>query len=110
MTAMCIGIPMRIATIDGIAADCDDGSGNIATVDVSLLSGCRPGDWVLTFLGTARRKLDSDEAMLIRDALAAMAAAMRGERSDDAFSDLIGREPTLPPHLEAARAAGRSEA
>ncbi len=112
---MCIGIPMQIVTVDGIVAGCDDGTchgeeGVLTLVDLSLLADCRPGDWILNFLGAARRKLDTDEATQIRDALAAIATAMQGERDDDAFADLTNRTPTLPPHLEAARAAGRSEA
>ncbi|MCG5242374.1 HypC/HybG/HupF family hydrogenase formation chaperone [Azospirillum doebereinerae] len=106
---MCIGIPLRIRTVDGIAATCDDGSGSPTIIDLSLLPEAVPGDWVLTFLGAARRRLDPDEAALLNDALSAMTAALRGERDDDAFADLTGRTPTLPPHLEAARAAGRSE-
>ncbi|MBP2228508.1 HypC/HybG/HupF family hydrogenase formation chaperone [Azospirillum agricola] len=105
---MCIGTPVRILTVDGIAATGDDGSGTPVAVDLSLLPDTRPGDWVLDFLGAARRRIDADEAALIRDALAAVAAAMRGEEHDG-FADLTDRTPTLPPHLEAARAAGRSE-
>ncbi|PWC34380.1 HypC/HybG/HupF family hydrogenase formation chaperone [Azospirillum sp. TSO35-2] len=103
---MCIGIPLRLDAVDGIAGRTADG----IAIDLSLLPDTRPGDWVLSFLGAARRALDPDEAAQIRAALAAMAAALEGERDDDAFADLTGREPTLPPHLEAARAAGRSEA
>jgi hydrogenase expression/formation protein HypC len=108
---MCIGIPMRIASIDGVAAlfaESDDDGETI--IDLSLVPDCQPGDWVLTFLGSARRRLETGEAILIRNALGAVAAAMRGERSDLAFADLTGAEPSLPPHLEAARAAGLSEA
>lgn len=106
---MCIGIPMRILAVDGIAGTCGDWAGDPVAIDLSLLPEARPGDWVLTFLGAARRRIDAAEARHIRDALAAMAAAMDGERDDGAFADLSGRTPTLPPHLEAARAAGRSE-
>lgn len=106
---MCIGVPMRIRTVDGLAARADDGAGGLAVIDLSLLPEARPGDWVLTFLGAARRRLDPEEAALLIDALSAMAAALRGEQDADAFADLTGRAPTLPPHLEAARAAGRSE-
>ncbi len=106
---MCIGVPMRILTVDGVAGTAGDWAGNPVAIDLSLLPDARPGDWVLSFLGTARRRIEPDEAARIRDALAAMAAAMTGERDEDAFADLTSRPPTLPPHLEAARAAGRSE-
>jgi len=102
---MCIGVPLRIRAVDGTAAIGEDGS----LVDLSLLPEAEPGDWVLTFLGAARRRLDPEEAAQLCDALSAMAAALRGEQDGDAFADLTGRAPTLPPHLEAARAAGRSE-
>ncbi|MBP2301070.1 HypC/HybG/HupF family hydrogenase formation chaperone [Azospirillum picis] len=103
---MCIGIPLRLAAVDGLTGRTEDG----AVVDLSLIPDLRPGDWILGFLGTARRRLDPDEAAGIRAALTALAAAMDGERDDGAFADLTGREPTLPPHLEAARAAGLTEA
>lgn len=107
---MCIGIPMRILAVSGILARCEDGSGRLADIDLSLLPDARPGDWILTFLGGARRVLEEGEAELIHEALSAVAAAMDGSFDEDAFADLAGRSPTLPPHLEAARAAGRSEA
>ncbi|WP_434623167.1 HypC/HybG/HupF family hydrogenase formation chaperone [Azospirillum sp. B2RO_4] len=103
---MCIGIPLRLTTVDGIAGRTEDGS----LIDLSLVPEAGPGDWVLGFLGAARRLLEPDEAAQILDALAAMAAALDGERLDSAFADLTHREPTLPPHLEAARAAGLTEA
>ncbi|HYF88778.1 HypC/HybG/HupF family hydrogenase formation chaperone [Azospirillum sp.] len=107
---MCIGIPLRLTAVDGIVGRAEDGS----AIDLSLIPEAGPGDWVLGFLGAARRLLEPEEASQILDALAAMAAAMAaaldGERLDSAFADLTGREPTLPPHLEAARAAGLTEA
>ncbi|SMF47210.1 hydrogenase expression/formation protein HypC [Azospirillum oryzae] len=103
---MCIGIPLRLTGVDGVAGRTEDGS----LIDLSLVPDAGPGDWVLGFLGAARRLLDPEEAAQILDALAAMAAALDGERLDSAFADLTDREPTLPPHLEAARAAGLTEA
>ncbi|CAO3455771.1 HypC/HybG/HupF family hydrogenase formation chaperone [Azospirillum largimobile] len=103
---MCIGIPLRLTTLDGVIGRVEDGS----AIDLSLVPEAGPGDWVLGFLGAARRLLEPEEAAQILDALAAMAAALDGERLDSAFADLTGREPTLPPHLEAARAAGLTEA
>lgn len=107
---MCIGIPMRVLAVDGVLAHCEDRSGRQSDIDLSLVPEGRAGDWILTFLGTARRVLESDEADLIHEALSAVAAAMDGRFDESAFADLTGRTPTLPPHLEAARAAGRSEA
>jgi hydrogenase expression/formation protein HypC len=103
---MCIGIPLRLTAVDGIVGRAEDGS----AIDLSLVPEAGPGDWVLGFLGAARHLLEPEEAAQILDALAAMAAALDGEALDSAFADLTGREPTLPPHLEAARAAGLTEA
>lgn len=103
---MCIGIPLRLTAVDGIVGRAEDGS----AIDLSLVPEAGSGDWVLGFLGAARRLLEPEEAAQILDALAAMTAALDGEALDSAFADLTGREPTLPPHLEAARAAGLTEA
>jgi hydrogenase expression/formation protein HypC len=59
-----------------------------------------PGTWVLAFRGTAREVLSEEQATQTNGALDALAAALRGERSFDAyFSDLVDREPELPEHL-----------
>lgn len=99
---MCLGIPMEIIRIDGLAAECRQG-GETHLIDLSLLPDARVGDHVLTFLGTGRRRLDAHEAALITDALASVAAMMSGAPADieRAFADLIDREPNLPPHLAA---------
>ncbi|MBS7537528.1 HypC/HybG/HupF family hydrogenase formation chaperone [Ancylobacter lacus] len=97
---MCLGIPMEIVSRDGHAALCRV-DGEVHLIDLSLLPEARPGDHVLTFLGTGRRLLDAQEARLIAHALEAVAAAMNGLPADieHAFADLIGREPALPAHL-----------
>jgi hydrogenase expression/formation protein HypC len=97
---MCLGIPMEIISLDGLAAQCRAG-GETHLIDLSLLPEAEPGDHVLTFLGIGRRLLDAQEAQLIAQALDAVAAAMSGRPADieHAFADLIGREPTLPAHL-----------
>lgn len=104
---MCIATPMRLDHVDGIR-----GLAGAETIDLSLAPEAAAGDWVLVFLGVARRVLDEAEAARILDALDGLAAVMQGRGADldHLFADLAGREPTLPPHLEAARAAGRKEA
>lgn len=110
---MCLGLPMRIIASDGAFASClaEDRS---ERVDLCLVPEARVGDHVLVFQGTARRLLEAEEARLITEALAGVAAIMAGEadadRIDRAFADLTDREPELPPHLAAAYAAGRKEA
>ncbi|MCU0910060.1 MAG: HypC/HybG/HupF family hydrogenase formation chaperone [Rhodobacteraceae bacterium] len=104
---MCVGVPMQLVAIDGIAGRAID-DGQLMLLDLSLLPQARPGDWVLGFLGTAREILPETEALLIRKALAGLAAVMAGGDHGDAFADLDARTPSLPPHLQAALDAGRT--
>ncbi len=104
---MCLGIPMQIVSTDGIAGRATDGT-RTHLIDLSLTGPLIPGTWVLTFLGAAREVLDAEEARRIAAALDGLAALMAGGGLGDASADLEAREPTLPPHLEAARAAGKS--
>ena len=113
---MCLGLPMRIEQVEGTFALClpETGAPTPARVDLALVPEAAAGDRVLVFQGTARRLLDADEARLIAEALSGVAAIMAGTADgaliDTAFADLVDREPTLPPHLAAAYAAGRKEA
>ncbi len=102
---MCLGIPLRLTRIDGIAGHAEGPDGP-ALVDLSLLPGARVGDWVLDFLGTGREILTEDQARKISAALQGLAALMAGGDLGPAFADLESREPALPPHLQAAHAAG----
>jgi hydrogenase expression/formation protein HypC len=105
---MCVGIPMRIVAIDGIAGHALDGA-RPELVDLSLVPGAAVGDWVLSFLGTAREVLPEPEALLIRAALDGLAAILRGDDPGAAFADLDDRTPQLPPHLQAAFDAGLAQ-
>lgn len=105
---MCVGVPMRVLSVDGIAARAQDGD-RVELVDLSLLPDARPGDWVLSFLGAARALLPEEEALKIRAALDGLKALMTGGDLGDAFADLEARPPQLPPHLQAAFDAGRTE-
>ena len=98
---------MLITKIDGIAAVAQ-GHGAVELVDISLCSDARVGDWVLSFLGTAREILTPDQADKITAALGGLRALMQGGDLGDAFADLNERTPQLPPHLQAALDAGRS--
>ena len=98
---MCVGIPMRILSVDGIAAMADDGQTE-QLIDISLTGPLEPGTWVLTFLGAAREVLDPDEAQKIKAALGGLAALMQGGTLGDAFADLEQDGPRLPPHLQQA--------
>jgi len=106
---MCVGIPMRVISVDGIAARATDGEVE-ALIDLTLTGAVAPGTWVLTHLGAAREVLDEAEAHKIAAAVRALKSIMAGGGMGDAFADLEARAPTLPPHLHAARAAGKTTA
>jgi hydrogenase expression/formation protein HypC len=71
-------------------------------IDALLTGPLLPGQWVLTFLGAARERVDAAEAKRIGDAVTALETLLAGGSVDlDAcFADLIDREPQLPPHLQ----------
>lgn len=106
---MCVGIPMQILSAEGLAARATDGQTE-DLIDLSLTGPLAPGTWVLTFLGAAREVLDSEEAAKISAALGGLRALMSGGDLGDAFADLENTGPTLPPHLQAAVAAGKTTA
>lgn len=103
---MCVGVPMQILSVDGIAARATDGSEN-ALVDLSLTGPVAPGTWVLTFLGAAREVISDDEARKITNALNGLRALMQGGDLGDAFADLEQSAPRLPQHLQAALDQGK---
>jgi len=106
---MCVGVPMQILAVDGIAATATDGT-TTEVLDLSLVGPVAQGTWVLNFLGAAREILAEDEAHKIAAALAALRSVMAGGDPGDAFADIDARTPQLPPHLQAALDAGRTEA
>lgn len=104
---MCVGVPMQITAIEGIAATTTNGK-HTEVVDLSLTPDARVGDWVLTFLGAAREIISADEAQKIGAALDGLRALMNGGELGDAFADLEENGPSLPPHLQAALDAGQT--
>jgi len=107
---MCIGVPMRIESGDGIVAvavsEGADGTVGHETLDMMIVGPQPPGTWVLAFHGAARRVLEPLEARQINDALAALAIALdadaadqQGQALDALFADLVDRTPQLPEHL-----------
>jgi hydrogenase expression/formation protein HypC len=97
---MCLGIPMQIVAVTGQVATCRGRFGT-QQIDVMLVEPVAPGDWLLTWLGAARGRLDAAEAARIDSALDALDAIERGDGIDVAafFPDLVDREPQLPEHL-----------
>lgn len=98
---MCVGIPMRILSCEGIAARASGDEGE-ALIDLSLTGPLAPGTWVLTHLGAAREVIDATRAAQVSEALSALRAVMSGRGAGAAFADLEARGPSLPPHLQAA--------
>lgn len=98
---MCVATPLRVETVEGLRAQCIDRYGERHGVDLSLVGPVAPGDWLLAFLGAAREIIDEARARQIDRALRALDAVLAGDASsiDDAFPDLVGREPQLPDFL-----------
>jgi len=98
---MCLAIPMRVLRMEGTTALCLGRNGE-ARLDTLLTGPLMAGQWVLGFLGAAREVVGEDQARRITDALDALEGLLAGDAVDlDAhFSDLIGREPALPEHLQ----------
>jgi hydrogenase expression/formation protein HypC len=98
---MCIGNPMQVVSCDEHSALCE-ADGEQQQVDISLLGPQPKGTWLLVFLGAAREVMTPEQALKTRTALNALQRVMQGSNQvDDLFSDLIDREPQLPPHLHA---------
>jgi hydrogenase expression/formation protein HypC len=96
---MCLGIPMEVVSADGNVAVCR-GRHGVVRIDATLVAPVGVGEWLLTWLGSARSKIDAEEAGLIDRALDALEAVDRGETDlAQYFQDLVDREPQLPEHL-----------
>ena len=98
---MCLGVPMQVQSVSGLAADCvpHGGEGERRTVSLALVGPVEPGAHVLVHITSAVRVLDPAEAALIAGALSAVAAAAEGAPFEHLIADLIDREPELPAHL-----------
>lgn len=99
---MCVGEPMQVISAAEATACCRDRHGQTQTIDLLLVGPVPAGTWLLVFLNVAREVIDAERAAVIREALDALAALMRGEAADldAAFADLVGREPQLPDFLK----------
>ncbi len=104
---MCVGVPMQVTAIDGIAATTTNGK-HVELIDISLTPDVQTGDWILTFLGAAREIITADEARKIDAALNGLRSLMQGGALGDAFADLENSGPQLPAHLQAALDAGQT--
>lgn len=80
-------------------AVCVDATGSQHQIDTLLVGRTSVGDWLLTFLNTAREAISEQRARDIQNALAALPAAISGENIDHLFADLLDSEPQLPEFL-----------
>jgi hydrogenase expression/formation protein HypC len=98
---MCIGVPMQVVEAAGDGAAWCVGRDGRVLIDLALVGPQSPGTWLLTFVGGAREVMSPEAAARTEAALDALAAVLAGDTStiDDAFADLIAREPQLPEHL-----------
>lgn len=58
---MCLGIPMKVKYIHGEFAEVESAR-LVRTVNIQMLSGLRPGDYVIVHAGFAIQKLDPEKA------------------------------------------------
>lgn len=106
---MCVAVPMKIASLELGGARCVRRPGDpeefVSTALVADPENLAPGVWVLVFQNEALRIVSAQEADAVRSALEATANVMAGNTDESniraGFGDLIDREPTLPPHLQA---------
>jgi hydrogenase expression/formation protein HypC len=94
---------MQVFGFNGEYAMCErDGEQHL--IDTQLVGKPQIGDWLLTFLDTAREIISPEHAAQIQDALQALSLTLAGETNiDHLFADLINREPQLPDHLRPDR-------
>lgn len=96
---MCLGIPMQVVEIEGVFAWCEGRNGR-SRINTMLLGEVVLGQWLLTFLDSAREIIDAERADAVNAALDALSVVAQGGSNFDAcFADLIGREPQLPEFL-----------
>lgn len=94
---------MQVTEVEDLFAWCEGRNGRMR-INTMLVGDVRPGDWLLTFMDSAREAIDAGRAALINSALEALDRVAAGETDfDDCFADLIGREPQLPDFLQPVR-------
>ena len=81
---MCLAIPGQVLEFVDEANHLAkvDVAGVVRTVNVGLLAGTAPGDWVLIHVGFALSKVDEDEAQATLGLLRGMGEAFEQELED----------------------------
>jgi hydrogenase expression/formation protein HypC len=77
---MCLAIPARVLSIDGIIVKADM-MGNITSADISLLEKVNIGDFIMIHAGFAIQKYDEGEAKATLDLLSEL--FKKSEMSDN---------------------------
>jgi hydrogenase assembly chaperone HypC/HupF len=84
---------------DDLFAWCDGRNGR-RRINTMLIDAVQPGDWLLTFLDSAREAIDAERAIMINSALDGLERVAAGQDNfEECFADLINREPQLPDFL-----------
>ncbi len=91
---------MQVIEAGDVQAVCEGRNGR-QTINIMLVGRVEPGQWLMTFLGTAREVIDAEQAALVNAALDGLQAATSGAAVDldRYFADLVNREPVLPDFL-----------
>jgi hydrogenase expression/formation protein HypC len=90
---MCIGMPMRVTSIEPGHAWCE-GRGERRRVNTALVGAVAPGDWLLVFLGDARERIDAQRASEVNAALDMVSEAMQGLSADGEASFTLPSQMT----------------
>jgi hydrogenase assembly chaperone HypC/HupF len=97
---MCIGIPMQVIEVENEMFVICDGRNGRKRINTMLINAVQKGDWLLTFLDSAREAIDAERAALINSALEGLERVEAGQDNfEECFADLINREPQLPDFL-----------
>jgi len=75
---MCLAIPARIKSVEGLAAEAEAG-GVGRRISIWLTPDVQPGDYVLLHTGYAISVIDEDEAKETLELLSELVAASDGE-------------------------------
>jgi hydrogenase expression/formation protein HypC len=77
---MCLAIPAKVISIDGVVAQADM-MGNVTAADISLLEKVNVGDYIMVHAGFAIQKYDEDEARATLDLLMELFEKIGNERT-----------------------------
>jgi hydrogenase expression/formation protein HypC len=102
---MCIGIPLRVVASTPGHALCE-GRGETREVETALVGPCEPGDWLLTFLGSARERISAERAAEVNAALDLLGAVM-GDAGDEVELNLGFALPSAMRADQVAALTGR---